>query len=303
MKHKQTHYSGHSDHHSCDKHTHHLPKNEKKIAIAAVLIGGFMWVEVVGGLISGSLALLADAGHMLMDFASLLLAWLALRLAKRPADCLRTYGSDRFSVLAAFVNGLSLFVIAVWISYEAIERILTPQPVLGGMMFWVALFGLWINIVAFIVLMRGDSDNLNIRAAALHVMGDLLGSVAAIVAAVVIIFTGWTLIDPILSVLVTLIILKAAWQVVKESGHILLEATPKGFDRAAAKSAIKALEGVQNVSHFHAWSVTQERPMATLEVTIAATADHETIRTTVKSLLAEQFNIDHSTVEVILSSG
>ena len=184
--------------------------NERKIAFAAGLTGLFMLAEVVGGVVSGSLARIADAGHMLTDFASLILAWFAFRIARRPADWKRTYGFDRFSVLAAFVNGLSLFAIAAWIVYEAIRRLQQPGEILGGLMLWVAVAGLVINILAFVILTRGASDNLNVRAAALHVAGDLFGSVAAIVAALGIIFTGWTPIDPILSMLVVLIILRAA---------------------------------------------------------------------------------------------
>ena len=195
-------------------HTHsHATGNEKKIAIAAILTGSFMLVEVVGGVISGSLALIADAGHMLTDFASLLLAWIAFRLARRPADAKRTYGFDRVSVLAAFVNGLSLFALSIWIAYEAYHRLTEPVEVLGGLMLAVAICGLLINVTSFWVLTRGESNNLNVRAAALHVMGDLLGSVAALVASLVIIFTGWTPIDPILSVFVTLLILRAAYRV------------------------------------------------------------------------------------------
>ncbi|MCK8465130.1 cation diffusion facilitator family transporter [Aliiroseovarius sp. S1339] len=281
----------HSDH-------DHIPKNERKIAIAAALTGGFMIAELVGGLLSGSLALIADAGHMLTDFASLMLAWFAFRLARRPADWQRTYGFDRFSVLAAFVNGLSLFVIAAWITWEAIHRLNNPVEVLGGTMLIIAVLGLLVNIVAFLVLTRSASDNLNVRAAALHVAGDLLGSVAAIVAALVILATGWTPIDPILSVLVALIILRAAWHVVRESGHILLEAAPEGFDRRKVAADLEALNGVAGVSHIHAWSVTQERPMVTMEVTPTLHADPQEVKTTVKTHLREAFNIEHATVEI-----
>ena len=186
-------------HHHSHAHGHsHVPKKERTIAIAAALTGGFMLAELVGGILSGSLALLADAGHMLTDFASLMLAWFAFRIARRPADWKRTYGYDRFSVLAAFVNGLTLFAIAIWIVIEAIRRLSQPVEVLGGLMLWVALAGLVVNIASFWVLTREDSDNLNIRAAALHVAGDLLGSVAAIVASLVILWTGWMPIDDFL---------------------------------------------------------------------------------------------------------
>lgn len=288
-------------HHSHDGHDH-IPRNERKIAIAAVLTGGFMLAELVGGLLSGSLALIADAGHMLTDFASLMLAWFAFRLARRPADWKRTYGFDRFSVLAAFVNGLSLFVIAAWIVWEAIQRLSHPVEVLGGTMLVIAVLGLLVNIVAFLVLTRGEGDNLNVRAAALHVAGDLLGSVAAIVAALVILATGWTPIDPILSVLVALIILRSAWKVVRESADILLEAAPHGFDRRDVATRLEALDGVETVTHIHAWSLTQERPMVTMEVTPASDADPQTVKTTVKQHLRDIFHIEHATVEIISPS-
>ncbi|MBU2533068.1 MAG: cation diffusion facilitator family transporter [Alphaproteobacteria bacterium] len=277
----------------------HGSGNEKAIAIAAVLTGFFMIAELVGGLVAGSLALLADAGHMLTDFASLVLAWLAFRLARRPADWKRTYGFDRFSVLAAFVNGLSLFVIAAWICYEAVDRLADPVPVLGGLMMWVAIAGLIVNIVAFWVLSRGDSDNLNVKAAALHVAGDLLGSVAALVASLVIMWTAWTPIDPILSIFVALIILRSAWKVVGDSGHILLEGAPPGFDRRDVIEAIEAeLPEVTRVHHVHAWSITQERPMTTLQADVEPGSDPDNTRRAIKKILKERFGIGHATVEV-----
>lgn len=284
--------------------SHDAPEEERRskeraIAVAAVLTGGFMGAEVVGGLISGSLALLADAGHMLTDFASLILAWLAFRLARRPADWKRTYGFDRFSVLAAFVNGLSLFAIAIWILFEAVHRLRDPSEVLGGLMLWVAVGGLVVNILAFSVLSRVEGDNLNVRAAALHVMGDLLGSVAAIIASLVIIWTGWTPIDPILSVLVVLLILRSAWAVVRESGHILLEGAPRGFDARSVASDLEAtVPGVERAHHLHAWSITQERPMATLEIDLESGADAHVVRRAVKDRVQELSGVEHVTVEI-----
>lgn len=286
--------------HDHGAHGHvHGGGDERALAIATILTGGFMFAEIVGGVISGSLALLADAGHMLTDFASLLLAWLALRLARRPADWKRTYGFDRLAVLAAFVNGLSLFVVAGWICVEAYARLRAPSPVLGGMMLWVAIAGLAVNVAAFWVLSRAEGDNLNVRAAALHVAGDLLGSIAAIVAAVVIIFTGWTPIDPILSIVVALIILRSAAIVVSESGHILLEGAPRGFDRRKVAKAVEAaVPGVVRAYHIHAWSISQERPMATLEILVRDDADPAQVKAKVKSLLKEQFGVQHVTVEL-----
>ncbi len=221
--------SGHGHSHA---HVARDAASARAIGIAALLTGGFMVVEVVGGLVSGSLALIADAGHMLTDFAALSMAWLAFRVARRPADAARTYGFDRLSVMAAFVNGLALFVVAAWIVVEAIGRLRTPAPIEGGVMMAVAAAGLAVNLLSFWVLSRGDRGNLNLRGALLHVLGDLLGSAGAIVAALVILLTGWTPMDPILSVLVSVLILSAGWRVVRESAHILLEGTPEGFDAA-----------------------------------------------------------------------
>ncbi|MFX0542507.1 cation diffusion facilitator family transporter [Roseovarius sp. S4756] len=278
----------------------HIPKNETKIAIAAALTGTFMLAEVIGGVISGSLALIADAGHMLTDFASLMLAWLGFRLARRPADWKRTYGFDRFSVLAAFVNGMSLFVVAGWILWEAVQRLNDPQEVLAGVMLWIALGGLLVNIASFWVLTSGGKgENLNVRAAALHVMGDLLGSVAALVAALVIIWTGWTPIDPILSVLVAVIILRSALAVVRQSGHILLEGAPDGFDRREVARALReSVPGLSEVSHVHAWSVTQERPMVTMRISLEAGTDAATAKSAIRERLQEHHGIGHVTIEV-----
>jgi cobalt-zinc-cadmium efflux system protein len=258
-----------------------------------------MVAEVVGGLVAGSLALLADAGHMLTDFAALGMAWAAFRVARRPADHKRTYGFGRLSVLAAFVNGLALFLVAVWIVVEAVHRFGDPQPVAGGLMLAVAATGLLVNAAAFWVLSRGDRGNLNLRGALLHVVGDLLGSVGAIAAAVVILATGWTPIDPILSVLVALLILRSAFSVVRDSGHILLEASPTEFDPAEiAADLTGAVPDVTEIRHLHAWSITEARPMVTLEALVAPGGDPEAARRRIKARLAER-GFDHATVETL----
>lgn len=206
--------------------------NMKRVMVALVLTGAFMFVEVIGGILSGSLALLADAGHMLTDTMALALAAAAFHVSKRPPGGNLTYGYQRFQILAAFVNGLSLLGIVGWILYEAVERFITPRDILGETMLIVAVAGLVVNLISFAVLHTGDQENLNIRGAALHVAGDLLGSVAAIVAAIVIIYSGWTLIDPILSVAVAFLILRSAWSLVKRSAHVLLEGAPDWLDVA-----------------------------------------------------------------------
>jgi cobalt-zinc-cadmium efflux system protein len=298
--HSHAHGADHDDEHAhSHAHGHAHVANERSVALAAALTGVFMIAEIVGGLLSGSLALLADAGHMLTDFAALSLAWLGFRLARRPADWRRTYGFDRFSVLVAFVNGIALFAIAAWIVLEAARRISTPVQVTGGLMLSVATAGLIVNIVSFLILRTGDAHNLNIRAAVLHVIGDLLGSVAAVVAAIVILATGWMPIDPILSILVALIILRSAWRIVADSGHILLEGSPPGFDARAVKDDIRAaLPYVLDVHHVHAWSISQERPMVTLHANVSASTSSTDAVRDIKRMLAEHFRITHATVEI-----
>ena len=293
-------HSTHSHSHAPGQaHSHRHDTNEQRMGLAALLTGLFMGAEIAGGIVSGSLALLADAGHMLTDFASLSLAWFGFRLARRPADWMRTYGFDRFQVLIAFVNGLALFVIAAWIVYEAYERLSSPQPVAGGIMVVVAILGLLVNIAAFALLHGADRENLNVRGAAIHVLGDLLGSVAALVAGAVILFTNWTPIDPLLSVLVALIIVRSGWQVVKESGHILLEGAPLELDtRHIGPDLIASVPGVVGVHHLHVWSITQERRMVTLHACVEEDRDGDQMVKDIKQRLHTRFSLDHATVEI-----
>lgn len=262
-----------------------------------------MVVEAVGGYISGSLALLADAGHMLTDFAALGMAWAAFTIAKRPANWRHTFGFDRFSILIAFVNGLTLFVVAALIVKEAVERLYTPGDVLAGPMLYVAIAGLIVNLLVFWVLRGADQHNLNIRGAILHVLGDLLGSVAAIIAAIVILQTGWTPIDPILSVLVALIILRSAWTLVKDSAYILLEAAPKHIDRRAIiEDLLSQIPDLLAVEHIHAWSITPERPMLTLEAFVGPETRIEPVSQAIKARLEEKFEVEHVTIQVMRRS-
>jgi cobalt-zinc-cadmium efflux system protein len=258
-----------------------------------------MLAEVVGGFLAGSLALLADAGHMLTDAAALGLAWLAVRVAARPADWKRTYGFDRFEVLAAFTNGLALFFIAAAIFYEAVQRLMQPVEVLGGTMLVIAAVGLAVNAATLLVLRQGGGANLNVRAALLHVMSDLLGSVAAIAAALVILWTGWTPIDPLLSMLITLLILRSAWLITRDAGHILLEAAPSGLDvREVQKDLEAAIPEVESIHHVHAWSLTQDRRLMTLHARISQTAPPEQVAAAIKARLKQRHGIVHATVEI-----
>ena len=293
------HNHGHS-HGNSHGHSHAGENNRTRVGIAAALTGLFMAVEVAGGLISGSLALLADAGHMMTDFAALAMAWGAFTIAKRPANWKHTFGYDRFSILIAFVNGLTLFLVAMWILWEAFLRIQSPGEILAGPMLWVAIGGLVINLIVFKILLGADQENLNIRGAVLHVLGDLLGSVAAIIAALVIMKTGWMPIDPILSVLVAVLILRSAWFLIKDSAHILLEGAPAHIDRRAIREDLPAhIEGLISVDHIHAWSITPERPMLTLEAFVADGVSLETVSHAIKTRLKSEFHIEHATVDVM----
>jgi cobalt-zinc-cadmium efflux system protein len=268
--------------------------------IALVLTATFMLVEIVGGIISGSLALLADAGHMLTDTMALSLAAMAFHVSRRPPDGNLTYGYQRFQILAAFVNGLSLFAIVGWILFEAVRRFINPREILGETMLVIAVAGLVINLIAFAVLHTGDKDNLNIRGAALHVAGDLLGSVAAIVAAIVIIYTGWTLIDPILSVAVAVLILKSAWALVKHSSHVLLEGAPDWLDVDRMQEGIVAtVPGVSGIHHVHVWGLTPQQLMLTMHVTLEEPVESQShVVRSVKSFLKTEYGVGHSTIEV-----
>jgi cobalt-zinc-cadmium efflux system protein len=293
------HGRGHHGHGHSHGHAHGAGADERRIAWAFVIILAFMLVEVAGGVIAGSLALLADAGHMVSDAAALGMSWVALRIGRRPADAMRSYGYQRLEVLVAFVNGCTLFVIAIWVVIEAVRRFATPIPVLGGPMLAVAVAGLLANVVAFLVLSGGNRENLNMRSAWLHVLGDLLGFVIAIIAAVAILFTGWSPVDPILSVLVALLILKSAAEIVKSSAHILLEGAPPGLDLAALRSdLIATVPAVEEVHHIHAWSLTQGQSLMTLHVRAAPNADPEAIVPAVNRRLRERFGISHSTIQV-----
>ena len=274
--------------------------NIKRVQIALALTGTFMLVEVAGGILSGSLALLADAGHMLTDTMALALSAIAFRVSSRPADEKRSYGYQRFQILAAFVNGLSLLVIVGWILIEAVQRILTPSVVMGQTMLIVATAGLIINIIVFFVIHGGDQENLNMRGAALHVLGDLLGSVAAITAALIILYTGWMPIDPILSIGVALLIFRSAWHLVKRSGHILLEGAPEWLNVDEMQSKIVAANPeVKEIHHVHVWGLTPQHPMLTMHVALKQLqSDSTVIVRDIKKLLKNEYGINHSTIEV-----
>lgn len=274
--------------------------NEKRVLFAFALTFSYMLVEAVGGWISGSLALIADAGHMLTDASALALAWSAFRLARRPPSAGRTYGFARFEALAGFVNALTLFGLTGWILWEAVQRLKAPGEILAGPMLAVAVVGLIVNLVVLRILRGADRTHVNIRGATLHVMGDLLGSVAAIAAAVVIWATGWTPIDPILSALLAALILVAAWRLLRDTLEILLEAAPAEAQPEAVKEyLLKTIEGLAALEHLHIWSLTSGKTAATLEALPASGVDPQAMTRAIKRELAERFAIGHATVEIL----
>ena len=283
-------------------HSHQHPpsdSNAKRLLFAFLITAIFMVAEVIGGLLSGSLALLADAGHMLTDAAALLFALLAVHFSRRPPDARHTFGLLRLTTLAAFVNAIALVVITILIVWEAIQRFSNPQPIEGWAMLTIAIAGLLANLVSFWILHGGSGEkNLNVRAAALHVLGDLLGSVGAIVAAVVILWTGWTPIDPILSVLVSCLVLRSAWSLLKESVNELLEGAPSAIDIAALKRNLsRSIPEVRNVHHVHIWLVG-EKPLMTLHVQVVPPHDHDALLERIHHFLAHEYQIEHATVQM-----
>jgi len=277
-----------------------MTSNSRRVQVALLLTALFTAVEVAGGIVTGSLALLADAGHMLTDTMALALAAVAFRVSSRPADRKRSFGYQRFQILAAFVNGLCLLGIVGWILFEAAARLMSPPAVEAGGMLAVASAGLLVNIVVFLILHGGDRDNINMRGAALHVLGDLLGSVAAIVAALVILGSGWTPIDPLLSVAVAMLIMRSAWHLVQRSAHILLEGTPEWLDVPAMQAAIvDRVPAVSGIHHVHVWGLTQQDLMLTMHVELADDGPEpiESLRS-IKSILRHDYGIRHSTIEV-----
>ncbi|HWJ05370.1 MAG TPA: cation diffusion facilitator family transporter [Steroidobacteraceae bacterium] len=280
--------------------SHSQPGTEsRRLGWALGITATFMCVEVVGGLVSGSLALLADAGHMLTDTAALALAWIAARLASRPTDSHRSYGYHRAQVLAAFVNALALFAVVAWIVVEAVQRLLAPRPIEGETMLGVALAGMVANVAVYQTLRHGDGDNINVSAARLHVLGDLLGSIGATLAALVILGTGWTPIDPILSVFVAVLIVRSAWSLLRKSTRILMEQAPESFDVEGLRSTLLAtVPGVRDVHDVHCWSLTTGQTMLTLHVALDRDAQPARVLREAKHIIAERFDIAHSALQI-----
>lgn len=296
-------HTGHDHVHGDDDHGHSHAQvvtatNERRILFVFVLTAGYAVIQAVGGWFSGSLALIADSGHMVSDAAALLLALVAYRIARREANATLTYGFHRVRVLAALANGATLLLLVAWIAWEAVQRINAPGEVLAGPMLAVAVVGLLVNLVGAYILWSGNRDDQNLKGAFLHVIGDLLGSVGAIAAAIGIMLTGWTILDPILSVFVALLVVRSAWGLVSDSIRVLLQAVPRGLDARAVERGLAELPGIGTAGHFHAWTLTDRSSVATVHVTPADGVDPLELPALVSAWLRERFALDHVTVQV-----
>lgn len=289
----------HNHEHSHD-HNHAHNANKKALTISFFLIAGFMFVEFIGGYLTNSLALISDAGHMLSDAVALGLSLSALIFGARAATPSKTYGYKRFEILAALLNGVVLVLLSVFIFKEAIERLSSPPHVIGRGMMIISIIGLIINIiVAYILHSQGSTkENLNVRSAFMHVIGDLLGSVGAIVAAVLIMLFGWYIADPIASMIVSLLVLYSGWNVLKESVNILMEAKPSNIDSEQVVSVLKSIDGVEDVHDLHIWMITSDFSVMTVHLRVNPESDRDLILEKAKNLINKEFGIKHVTIQL-----
>ncbi|MDD5382635.1 MAG: cation diffusion facilitator family transporter [Candidatus Margulisbacteria bacterium] len=273
--------------------------NARALIIALAITLLMMLVECVGGLMSGSLALLSDAGHMLTDTGALALALFALWFSQRPATTEKTYGFYRVEILAALLNGAGLIAIAGFIFYEAVKRLFLPIAVQGPLMLAVATVGLAANLLGAFILSKGSRGNLNVRAALWHMLSDALSSVGVILGGLVIILTGATAVDPIISFVIGLVILRGAWLLIKESVDILLEATPKDISHAEVEKGLKQVAGVLDIHDLHIWTIASGRHALSAHVLVADTMVRQcgAVSKELKNILREKFDIDHATLE------
>jgi cobalt-zinc-cadmium efflux system protein len=273
---------------------------KKDLLIALSITFLMMVAEVIGGLLSNSLALLSDAGHMLTDNLALLLSFFAMTFASLPATDRKTFGFYRLEILAAFVNGIVLVLISFYIIFHAYLRMIHPQPVQGTLMLVIAIIGLVANVIGAMFLFKHSHTSLNIRGAYLHILGDALSSVGVVIGGIIILYTGWYLIDPILSVMISLVIIYGAWALVKESVNILLESAPAHINIDTIAEEIAKLKGVREAYHIHLWSITSGVYALSAHVLIddQMVSDSRELNDRVRKLLSERFKILHSTIQL-----
>ncbi len=290
------HFMSATEHHHHSGHHSHHHGSGNSLLWALVLTIGFAVIEVIGGVISGSLALLGDAGHMLTDATALGLAAFAAWVAKQPPSARHSYGLVRAEVVAALANGLFMLAIVFMIAYHAVERLWQPQPVAGGTVMVIAAIGLIVNIIVAMILHRGE-QTLNTRAAYLHVLGDLLGSVAALVSGVVIYFTGWTPIDPLLSLLICALILYSSMRLLREVLHVIMEGVPPYLDLAEVSTAMAEPEAVNSIHDLHIWTLSSGLVVLSAHVVIRDMGEWNETLTRLSEVLDQNFDIQHITLQ------
>ncbi len=288
------------DHSNGHAHDHTAGANARQLTIALALTGTFLIVEVIGGLVFNSLALLSDAAHMFTDAAALAIALLAIKIGQRPADEKRTFGYRRFEILAAAFNAVLLFVVAGYVLYEGIKRILDPEPVGSIGMLIVAAAGLVINLISMRILSSGKDRSLNVKGAYLEVWADMLGSLGVLVAAVVITVTDWRWVDPIVAIAIGLWVLPRTWILLRDTTHILLEGAPRGVALSDVRVTILATPGVASLHDLHVWVSGADQASCTVHVVLAEGADADAVRQAVGDMLEERFDLHHTTVQTEL---
>jgi cobalt-zinc-cadmium efflux system protein len=287
-------------------HSHHRDRehgdersrgaSERRLLVTLGILLSFTVIEALGGWFANSIALLAEAAHMLADTGSLLLAIVAIRASRRPADARHTYGSSRYQTLAAYTNGLTLLALTAWVAVEAVRRLLAPPAVDGLLMLIVAGIGGVANLAAFITL--SGPSSLNERGARAHVFSDLLGSAAAAVAALLILKLDWRVADPILSILVALLILRAGWRLTGEAGHVLLQGAPQALNPDGVARDLERVPGVRDVHHLHVWSMTGEAPVVTLHAKVDSVTDQQAVLQEILCRLRDHHAITHATIQL-----
>ncbi len=285
-------------HHHHHEHPSARQANKKRLALALVLAAAYMIAEFIGGLLTNSLALLADAGHMLSDVAALGLGLFAVWISDRPSPTHRTYGYYRAEIFAAMMNGASLIAVSIYIFLEAYQRIFQPPYVRGKTMMWIAVGGLAINLAGLCILHRGRQESLNVRGAWLHVLSDALGSVGVILAGLLIWVFDWHWSDPVASALIAVLIVYSAWRLLAESCSVLMENAPKGIDVDAVRGAMVNMPGVLGVHDLHIWSITSGLESLSAHVVIDEGRSHARLLQEVRTMLHDRFGIDHITIQI-----
>jgi cobalt-zinc-cadmium efflux system protein len=284
--------SGHS-------HAAQPGQSERPLWIALGLTTAFLIAEIIGGILTNSLALISDAAHMFTDSAALAVSLAAIRIGKRPADSNRTFGYYRFEILAAAFNAMLLFAVAIYILYEAYQRLHNPPEIQSGTMLMVASFGLVVNLVSMRLLSSGKDSSLNVKGAYLEVWSDMLGSIGVIIGALVIRYTGWTWVDSVIAVAIGLWVLPRTWTLLKASMNVLLEGVPEGLGIAEVKDAIAGVPGVASVHDLHVWSITSGKASLTVHVVQGtAVADPQALLMAIRELVAREYDIHHSTIQI-----